>query len=319
MASSPAQIIASKFPTQVCLLRFRSTVADHNEVRTSPFWTTAIVLSVLPRTVERKKPDGSTKLGGTIEAFVVIPERGNDVKKLVRNLDNEDSGQVYDALTFNMLKESEIILLPTQEHVRDVVVGVVNAIKDGLVDRSVQATQAAGEAHAAVEALKLRIESLPVVDDYRKMEKEFAGIKLLADSVEDRLAKALKAAEQLQAQRESRQQAQFNDQAVRLSGLERQVKAQAALLDHLVATLSGDAPPPQPEQPVEQPAQARSVGEDVADLDAYKSRVGEMNIGALAGEYKRVGLAQPPQGTSLVERRALLVKHFAASHGFASA
>jgi len=316
MASSPAQIIASKFPTQLCILRFRSTVADLNEVRTSPHWTTAFVLSVLPRTVERKQPDGSVKLGGTIEAFVVIPERGNDVKKLVRNLDNEASGQVHDAFTYNMLKESEIILLPSQEHVREVVRGEVNAIKDGLVDRSVEATQAVGEVRAALDALKVRVDSLPVAGDYRQMEKDFAAIKLLAGNVEERLANALKAAETLQAQRESRQQAQFDAQASRMAALEQQVKAQAALLNGLVQTLEANtAPAPGAEQPAQAtPTQAQPISDD--DLSAYRnaytSKVATMNIGQVKAEFAKLGVAMPAPGTkSLADLRAMLVKAFA--------
>ena len=314
MASSPAQIIASKFPTQLCILRFRSTVADLNEVRTSPHWTTAFVLSVLPRTVERKQPDGSVKLGGTIEAFVVIPERGNDVKKLVRNLDNEASGQVHDAFTYNMLKESEIILLPSQEHVREVVRGEVNAIKDGLVDRSVEATQAVGEVRAALDALKVRVDSLPVAGDYRQMEKDFAAIKLLAGNVEERLANALKAAEALQAQRESRQQAQFDAQASRMAALEQQVKAQAALLNGLVQTLEANtAPAPETEQPAQAtpatPAQAPTQSDPVA---VYSAKLSGMSVVTqLYAEYGRLGLPKPKTGTSMAEMRTQLAKAFA--------
>lgn len=303
-SKSPAARIAAKFPTRPCIL--------------------------LVKDVKINRPGGLVSMGTSILQVLEVRDRrpveprmvatvffNGEVRELTRNFGNEDNpNTLVDPFTMRLLDECEMELLPTSGYVGDVVRNVVNEVKDGLVDRSVEATQAVGEVRAALDALKVRVDSLPVAGDYRQMEKDFAAIKLLAGNVEDRLANALKAAETLQAQRESRQQAQFDAQASRMAALEQQVRAQAALLNGLVQTLEANtSPAPETEQPVQAtPTQAQSISDD--DLSAYRnaytSKVATMNIGQVKAEFAKLGVAMPAPGTkSLADLRAMLVKAFA--------
>lgn len=301
-SKSPAARIAAKFPTRPCIL--------------------------LVKDVKINRPGGLVSMGTSILQVLEVRDRrpveprmvatvffNGEVRELTRNFGNEDNpNTLVDPFTMRLLDECEMELLPTSGYVGDVVRNVVNEVKDGLVDRSVEATQAVGEVRAALDALKVRVDSLPVAGDYRQMEKDFAAIKLLAGNVEDRLANALKAAETLQAQRESRQQAQFDAQASRMAALEQQVRAQAALLNGLVQTLEANtAPAPETEQPAQAtpatPAQAPTQSDPVA---VYSAKLSGMSVVTqLYAEYGRLGLPKPKTGTSMAEMRTQLAKAFA--------
>lgn len=301
-SKSPAARIAAKFPTRPCIL--------------------------LVKDVKINRPGGLVSMGTSILQVLEVRDRrpveprmvatvffNGEVRELTRNFGNEDNpNTLVDPFTMRLLDECEMELLPTSGYVADVVRNVVNEVKDGLVDRSVEATQAVGEVRAALDALKVRVDSLPVAGDYRQMEKDFAAIKLLAGNVEDRLANALKAAETLQAQRESRQQAQFDAQASRMAALEQQVKAQAALLNGLVQTLEANtAPAPETEQPAQAtpatPTQAPTQSDPVA---VYSAKLSGMSVVTqLYAEYGRLGLPKPKTGTSMAEMRTQLAKAFA--------
>lgn len=301
-SKSPAARIAAKFPTRPCIL--------------------------LVKDVKINRPGGLVSMGTSILQVLEVRDRrpveprmvatvffNGEVRELTRNFGNEDNpNTLVDPFTMRLLDECEMELLPTSGYVGDVVRNVVNEVKDGLVDRSVEATQAVGEVRAALDALKVRVDSLPVAGDYRQMEKDFAAIKLLAGNVEDRLANALKAAETLQAQRESRQQAQFDAQASRMAALEQQVKAQAALLNGLVQTLEANtAPAPETEHPAQAtsatPAQAPTQSDPVA---VYSAKLSGMSVVTqLYAEYGRLGLPKPKTGTSMAEMRTQLAKAFA--------
>lgn len=301
-SKSPAARIAAKFPTRPCIL--------------------------LVKDVKINRPGGLVSMGTSILQVLEVRDRrpveprmvatvffNGEVRELTRNFGNEDNpNTLVDPFTMRLLDECEMELLPTSGYVGDVVRNVVNEVKDGLVDRSVEATQAVGEVRAALDALKVRVDSLPVAGDYRQMEKDFAAIKLLAGNVEDRLANALKAAETLQAQRESRQQAQFDAQASRMAALEQQVKAQAALLNGLVQTLEANtAPAPETEHPAQAtpatPTQAPTQSDPVA---VYSAKLGSMSVVTqLYAEYGRLGLPKPKTGTSMAEMRTQLAKAFA--------
>lgn len=301
-SKSPAARIAAKFPTRPCIL--------------------------LVKDVKINRPGGLVSMGTSILQVLEVRDRrpveprmvatvffNGEVRELTRNFGNEDNpNTLVDPFTMRLLDECEMELLPTSGYVADVVRNVVNEVKDGLVDRSVEATQAVGEVRAALDALKVRVDSLPVAGDYRQMEKDFAAIKLLAGNVEDRLANALKAAETLQTQRESRQQAQFDAQASRMAALEQQVKAQAALLNGLVQTLEANtAPAPETEQPAQAtpatPTQAPTQSDPVA---VYSAKLSGMSVVTqLYAEYGRLGLPKPKTGTSMAEMRTQLAKAFA--------
>lgn len=301
-SKSPAARIAAKFPTRPCIL--------------------------LVKDVKINRPGGLVSMGTSILQVLEVRDRrpveprmvatvffNGEVRELTRNFGNEDNpNTLVDPFTMRLLDECEMELLPTSGYVADVVRNVVNEVKDGLVDRSVEATQAVGEVRAALDALKVRVDSLPVAGDYRQMEKDFAAIKLLAGNVEDRLANALKAAETLQAQRESRQQAQFDAQASRMAALEQQVKAQAALLNGLVQTLEANtAPAPETEHPAQAtpatPTQAPTQSDPVA---VYSAKLSGMSVVTqLYAEYGKFGLPKPKTGTSMAEMRTQLAKAFA--------
>lgn len=301
-SKSPAARIAAKFPTRPCIL--------------------------LVKDVKINRPGGLVSMGTSILQVLEVRDRrpveprmvatvffNGEVRELTRNFGNEDNpNTLVDPFTMRLLDECEMELLPTSGYVGDVVRNVVNEVKDGLVDRSVEATQAVGEVRAALDALKVRVDSLPVAGDYRQMEKDFAAIKLLAGNVEDRLANALKAAETLQAQRESRQQAQFDAQASRMAALEQQVKAQAALLNGLVQTLEANtAPAPETEHPAQAtpatPTQAPTQSDPVA---VYSAKLSGMSVVTqLYAEYGKFGLPKPKTGTSMAEMRTQLAKAFA--------
>lgn len=301
-SKSPAARIAAKFPTRPCIL--------------------------LVKDVKINRPGGLVSMGTSILQVLEVRDRrpveprmvatvffNGEVRELTRNFGNEDNpNTLVDPFTMRLLDECEMELLPTSGYVADVVRNVVNEVKDGLVDRSVEATQAVGEVRAALDALKVRVDSLPVAGDYRQMEKDFAAIKLLAGNVEERLANALKAAETLQAQRESRQQAQFDAQASRMAALEQQVKAQAALLNGLVQTLEANtAPAPETEHPAQAtpatPTQAPTQSDPVA---VYSAKLSGMSVVTqLYAEYGKFGLPKPKTGTSMAEMRTQLAKAFA--------
>lgn len=301
-SKSPAARIAAKFPTRPCIL--------------------------LVKDVKINRPGGLVSMGTSILQVLEVRDRrpveprmvatvffNGEVRELTRNFGNEDNpNTLVDPFTMRLLDECEMELLPTSGYVGDVVRNVVNEVKDGLVDRSVEATQAVGEVRAALDALKVRVDSLPVAGDYRQMEKDFAAIKLLAGNVEERLANALKAAETLQAQRESRQQAQFDAQASRMAALEQQVKAQAALLNGLVQTLEANtAPAPETEHPAQAtpatPTQAPTQSDPVA---VYSAKLSGMSVVTqLYAEYGKFGLPKPKTGTSMAEMRTQLAKAFA--------
>lgn len=311
-----AALIARKFPTQICILRFKSSVRGHNEIQQSRFWTEGLIVSIIDRSVERPQADGSTRRGGQIDAYLVVPEKSNTPIKLTRKLDNETATQVVESTTYEILRDSEIILLPTSEHVREVIRGLFNSEKDGLVDHAVDAIRGVGELRAVLDGMRKRLDTLPVQDDYRKMLGDVAAMKLLVDSAEDRLGKLLAAGERMQTQREARQQERFDAQAARMNELEKRVADLTRTLHGVIETITAPTAEQQAAAPAQAPdaapaEQQRAAMDPVAAANAYASKLVTMNVGQLYAEYPKLGIPKPRAGQKLDDMRKQLAQAFA--------
>jgi hypothetical protein len=313
MDNRPAQVIKRKFPTVPCILKFHLEKTVDGKTFASPHQTEAVVQTILRKTHKVTLADGTVVERGMIEAFLVIPERGNEVKKIQRNLDLEDSNSEknYDPLTYQVLKNSEIELVPTTAYQRDVIRELLNQMKDGFADHAAEAMKRAGDVGSALNALTLRVAAMPGHEAMSATQKDVQAVRALAETSHTQIEGVIAAAMRTLDAREARLAERESALAARMASIEETLGA----LRTDVRTLHALSPA---EQQVEAPVQA-SIADDALDevkaefpwqakVDAYRSKVATMNIGAVRGEFGRLKLPPVPAHTkTLDEQKAMLV------------
>lgn len=176
MANPNAQLIKNRFPTGPCLLRFTSR--DRNGTERGV--THALVLTVHDGTSAAL----GSKPTGLIRAFYIDPTLGNEPRALVRNVGTEDGvdPNAYDATTFNVLKDAEVLPLPHAGQIRAQVEYVVNLVRDGLVDRTAEMTANVAALDARVSGALARIDSLPGSAEVNGLKLDLQAVRNLAEA-----------------------------------------------------------------------------------------------------------------------------------------
>lgn len=176
MPNPNAQLIKNRFPTGPCLLKFQSRDRNGTERGT----THALVLTVQDGTSAAL----GSKPSGLIKAFYIDPTLGNEPRALMRNVGTEDGvdPNAYDATTFNVLKDAEILPLPHTGQIREEVERVVNLVRDGLVDRTSEMVRDVAALEARVTGALARIDALPGSAEVNALRLDIAAVRNLADA-----------------------------------------------------------------------------------------------------------------------------------------
>lgn len=312
MDTRPAQIIKSKFPTQPCLLRFHLERTLDGKRIVSQHPTVAFVHTILDETY---MAPGDVRRG-KIKAFLVVPELGREVKEIFRNLDLEESNndKAFDPLTFNVLRNSEIVLVPTTDLMRETILGLLHQMKDGFVNHAAEAMKVAGDVGSKLDALALRVAGMPGHEAMAALQTDMLAVRALAETGRVQMEAVLATANRELTVREER-----------LAQRERALESRMAAIEEVLTSLRADvrtmyALAPSTEDHIVAQGQDSKVVRGTGDAgqdpaDNYRSKLATMNVGQLLGEYKRLKLTQPVKGTGLPAMREQLLDAYRKANG----
>jgi len=273
LVKHPAARIADKFPAGPCILEFPGFMNRHMG-RAEMGMDRVLVVEV-------------TDMRPVQQVLKAIVWHNGEQRELVRNLAGESNPNTpVDPFTLEVLDRATMYHLPSTSYVHDVVVNVVNDVKDGLVDRSAKALTEVGTVSARLNGLKEHVDGLPNTAAFNALRAEVLAIKVVADAAE-------LSARAVVASAEEALKAQARQLDERMAG----VSASNAALERKVATLSGvvqrmleaNENVKQLDEIAEQKA-AEAASQALLSLDDYRARLQGMNFAQLRSELKRFGI-----------------------------
>lgn len=170
-----AQLIKRRFPTGPCILRFQAQRRDG---------TPGGVIDALVLTVaDTSSAPINGRPTGQVKAYYIDPTLGNEPRALIRNLATENGidPNAYDATTFNVLKEAEILPLPHAGQIKAEVERIVNVVREGLIDRTADMAAQVSALDARVVGAMARIDAMPGSAEVNGLRLDLAAVRNLAE------------------------------------------------------------------------------------------------------------------------------------------
>lgn len=281
----PAARIARAFPAGPCLLDFQGFL-DRPMGRTEMGPSKVLVLGVIDwRPVQN-----------CLKAYVLF---NGEIKEIVRNMAGEDNPNTpVDTFTLKLLDRCTLSHLPATSYVHDVVVNVVNDVKDGLVDRSAKALTEVGVVKARLDGLVESMDALPNSEMFGTLRGEVLAIKVVAEAAELSARTIIEDAE-------SKLKAQARQMDERMAGisasnasLERKVKGLEEIVRRM---LEADENVKRLDDLAAEKA-AEQASEALLSLDQYQKLLQDKNWGQVRAILKGFGLTAE-KGESLDQIR----------------
>lgn len=276
MANPNAQLIKNRFPTGPCLLRFTSR--DRNGTERGV--THALVLTVHDGTSAAL----GSKPTGLIRAFYIDPTLGNEPRALVRNVGTEDGvdPNAYDATTFNVLKDAEILPLPHAGQIREQVEYVVNLVRDGLVDRTAEMTANVAALDARVSGALARIDGLPGSAEVNGLKLDLQAVRNLAEAAVRSTEALLVEERRLFLETKSALEERLAGVSLKLANMDRLYQEMRADI-HTMLQADQDV---RAIEAAKSEALSRAASAATLSLDDYAQHVANMNYAQLVKELR---------------------------------
>lgn len=221
------------------------------------------------------------------------------------NLAFDPNAQSVSDQVWLILRDAEVMPVPTAETLRDEAVAAVNRMWSDAWDNAAEMKSAIGHMHTDLAALQDRVSALPGLDAHRALEAAMSAL-------ERRMGDVLKRADSVLASAEKK----LTDIRAPLDQGLREVHERINALDALLRLLAEPTASPAPvvgalPAPVEaidtEPDASevrvpKAMRQDIADLEDAKT-----NYGTARGIAKRHELELPPAGTALADVKTFLL------------